>query len=739
MQKKSIPLGLLALALFSTVVYAFYGSDEVVNDPNNGVNPETPINGVEPEAPINGVEPETPVNGINPQLPISSLLSETPISEVFQKTWTHVMTVHIQNNDVVSPDDEIKVQTSAKKVSNGKRKGFWMVTDTIRFSFNLPNHARLKLEFKSTSNETFQSNAWIQMNDDFLRDKDQERATYTFRDMETTTIENVEAKAGENTLTLIGTKGSIGLELLTITAEIDYPNWTFSGMKIWLTSPNPGKPLDGSPVPIHWQVTSGRADNGWVKVLYRIPGQDWEVVPGLEGISYGSKDWGYFIWEKPPQAKTCEFDFVFEYGENPIEKQKVADAKKSIAISAATKKLIQAKKNFLDESYQLIPSSYWKKHLKDIKKPCSDLANRLEAILGSEDENIDGEKVVQIITDLEGYYFLAFQKIMKTIPTLEDSKEREDLQLSVEQFMDKLTKEFSIANIRYGEQEDTKELIPKMFPKDRFETFLKAKNELDKVLEGAEEATPNTSEKRKVLTADGIEYVFRWCPPGKFLMSSPEDEQERYDDEKQHEVKLTKGFWILETEVTQQMWQSVMGTNPSKFKGKHRPVESVSWNDCQEFCRKLSKVLKQPIQLPTEAQWEYACRAGTTTPFSFGDTLNGDNANCDGKYPYGTDTKGPSPETTVEVSSYSPNEWGLYDMHGNVREWCSDWYDEEYYSNSPKKDPENKTASSFRVNRGGSWDCSAGFCRSANRSRLAPEEKDSDLGFRICFVPGQEE
>ncbi len=120
--------------------------------------------------------------------------------------------------------------------------------------------------------------------------------------------------------------------------------------------------------------------------------------------------------------------------------------------------------------------------------------------------------------------------------------------------------------------------------------------------------------KVKALWYDGIDYVFRWCPAGEFTMGSPEDEKGRKDGEKQHKVRIPQGFWLLETEVTQEMWKSVMGENPSVFKGDRYPVENVSWNDCREFCRKLSGKLGREVKLPTEAQWEYACRAGTTGP-----------------------------------------------------------------------------------------------------------------------------
>jgi len=185
---------------------------------------------------------------------------------------------------------------------------------------------------------------------------------------------------------------------------------------------------------------------------------------------------------------------------------------------------------------------------------------------------------------------------------------------------------------------------------------------------------------RMVKTVDGIEYAFRWCPAGEFLMGSPEDETGRESYETQHSVTLTRGFWMLETEVTQAMWKSVMGTSisqqhdkantlwPLRGEGSDYPMYYVSWEECRSFCEKLSEKLGLTVSLPTEAQWEYACRAGTTSAYSFGSSLNGQEANCNGNYPCGTSTKGPFLGKTVPVKSYAPNAWGLYDMHGNVWE-----------------------------------------------------------------------
>ncbi|MBQ2822638.1 MAG: formylglycine-generating enzyme family protein, partial [Thermoguttaceae bacterium] len=140
------------------------------------------------------------------------------------------------------------------------------------------------------------------------------------------------------------------------------------------------------------------------------------------------------------------------------------------------------------------------------------------------------------------------------------------------------------------------------------------------------------------------------------------------------------------------------------------------------------------VSLPTEAQWEYACRAGTTSAYSFGSSLNGREANCDGNYPYGTSTKGPYLEKTVPVKSYAPNAWGLYDMHGNVWEWCQDWYDEDYYTESPTSDPTGPNSGSFRVRRGGSWYDDAEDCRSAYRRCFVPGFRNNVLGFRIVLA-----
>ena len=256
-------------------------------------------------------------------------------------------------------------------------------------------------------------------------------------------------------------------------------------------------------------------------------------------------------------------------------------------------------------------------------------------------------------------------------------------------------------------------------------------------LDVAWDAAPNAG-TRKALTANGVEYAFRYCPAGTFTMGSPESEEGRFDGETQREVTLTRGFWTLETEVTQEMWQTVMGSNPSNFDSDVRnPVEMVSWEDAQEFIAKLNADGVAPegfeFRLPTEAEWEYACRAGTSTPYFWGWRFDGDKANCNGNEPYGISTKGKYLERTTAVGSYAPNLWGLYDMHGNVWAWCADWYGD--YASGSQTDPEGPKSGSGRVIRGGSWSRGAKYCRSAYRLDSAPTHRRAIYGFRLVLGP----
>jgi formylglycine-generating enzyme required for sulfatase activity len=225
-----------------------------------------------------------------------------------------------------------------------------------------------------------------------------------------------------------------------------------------------------------------------------------------------------------------------------------------------------------------------------------------------------------------------------------------------------------------------------------------------------------------VPSAGNLEMI--WVEPGKFMMG---------ETGKQHQVILTKGFYLGRHEVTQAQWKRVMGSDPSKYKGADRPVETVSWIDAVEFCAKLTEMEKKAgrvpegmaYQLPTDAQWEYACRAGTTTVYSWGDPISLKNASYGRK----------SSEGTTPVGKYPANPWGFDDMHGNVWEWCADWYAE--YPKGAVTDPTGAASGSNRVFRGGSWIIVGTGLRSAIRSYDTPSYRANYLGFRVGFLPSK--
>lgn len=231
----------------------------------------------------------------------------------------------------------------------------------------------------------------------------------------------------------------------------------------------------------------------------------------------------------------------------------------------------------------------------------------------------------------------------------------------------------------------------------------------------------------------GVTMKLVCIPAGTFMMGSPKSEKNRSSDESpQHAVTISKPFYMGACEVTQEQYQAVMGKNPSNFKGANNPVEQVSWNDAVAFCQALSRKTGKRVQLPTEAQWEYACRAGTTTPFHTGETISTDQANYDGNFTYGNGKKGEYRKRTIRVGSFKPNAFGLYDMHGNVWEWCSDWYGK--YANANIANLQGSTSWSLRVLRGGSWIYNPGRCRSAIRYRFIPDYRYDYIGFRVVVV-----
>jgi formylglycine-generating enzyme required for sulfatase activity len=226
----------------------------------------------------------------------------------------------------------------------------------------------------------------------------------------------------------------------------------------------------------------------------------------------------------------------------------------------------------------------------------------------------------------------------------------------------------------------------------------------------------------------------RWIEPGTFWMGSTSNESEREDNELRHRVVLTKGYWLADTACTQALWEEIVGANPSKFQGDLQlPVEQVSWNDITTvFLPRLNeRVPGLNLELPTEAQWEYACRAGTTTPFSFGEQITPEQVNYSGNYPYNDGKKGICREKTVPVKALPANGWGLYQMHGNVWEWCADAFGD--YPSGEAKDPVvHQDQSLQRVLRGGSWFRSCGNCRSARRLASIPGDRNARIGFRLA-------
>ena len=231
----------------------------------------------------------------------------------------------------------------------------------------------------------------------------------------------------------------------------------------------------------------------------------------------------------------------------------------------------------------------------------------------------------------------------------------------------------------------------------------------------------------------GMKFV--WIPPGNFMTGSPDGQEGKRADETQHKVTLTKGFYMGVHLVTQEQWQEVMGKNPSNFKGeKNLPVEMVSWKLCQSFVKKLREKDKKPYRLPTEAEWEYSCRAGTTTPFHFGATISTDQANYDGSFVYGNGKKGAYREKTTPVDAFPANAWGLYDMHGNLWQWCQDWYGD--YPKEDVVDPQGPEKGEWHVLRGGCWQSHPVDCRSARRGWIEGDGYGAGSrywGLRVCF------
>ncbi len=256
-----------------------------------------------------------------------------------------------------------------------------------------------------------------------------------------------------------------------------------------------------------------------------------------------------------------------------------------------------------------------------------------------------------------------------------------------------------------------------------------------------------------IVNSLGMKFVL--VPRGNFRMGSPDEEEFRGEDEFQHQVHIARSFYIGAFEVTQKQFEEMMNVNPSFFspagtgrikvrpkEAPMHPVEGVTWHQAKEFCVKLGdradeKARKFTYRLPTEAEWECACRAGTSTPLFFGDHVSSHDANFNGHAPLGKGRTGPFMRATWAIGGYKANAFGLFDMHGNVAEWCSDWYQNDYYKNSPKDNPPGPRDGEERVVRGGGWTNTARVCRSAARFHLPPEHSSYNVGFRVVLAIGE--
>lgn len=280
--------------------------------------------------------------------------------------------------------------------------------------------------------------------------------------------------------------------------------------------------------------------------------------------------------------------------------------------------------------------------------------------------------------------------------------------------------------------------VPRFWPSNSGESSLKSFQFEVVTVDAQGNITNRSNREAKYFIEDlgnSITLEMVEIPGGTFMMGSPPGEAERGDDESPlHQVTVPK-FFMGKYAVTQAQYQAIMGTNPSKFTGEKRPVEQVNWDQAVEFCKKLSQKTKHTYRLPSEAEWEYACRARTNTPFYFGETITTDLVNYNGNYPYRSAPKGEYRQQTIDVGKFPPNSFGLYDMHGNTWEWCLDVYHSNY-QNAPKDGSTWLTGkdNNRKLLRGGGWNYVARYCRSANRISLARAGLNYRVGFRVVAV-----
>ena len=557
----------------------------------------------------------------------------------------------------------------------------------------------------------------------------------------------------ENELKIFPETESIQILNIKILYKYRMPSCTVGDVTVKLLSPDSDKDELTPDLKLEWEGT-GSCDKGWVTLKYK-DGEEWKTVPGAESINvaWKEKSQGQFVWENHGLDTFPLFKIEYNDGESSKHKETPIDTevkpdvepKKRERPVTANQIADEAKEYFkkkqyddaltkIDEALIIDPDNREYKNIKyRIKSAKADrLDEEAKDLLEKKQYNAALVKIQEALNMFPDYYpfKLLKQEIEENIndDTLSQNTSDNDIGIDFKragEFYQRAVEFYKARNYNDALKNINRALSFSgncdeyiQFQKMIIASYNNSTSiGKDPVLSKGNEAG-EAAEKVIKIGDEKIKFVFHWCPAGTFTMGSPENESGHSDDEIQHEVTLTKGFWIMEMEVTQRQWKAVMGNNPSKIKGDDLPVENVSWDDCQEFCKKCIQ-LGLPVSLPTEAQWEYACRAGTKGFYA---------GNLDDMAWYGDNSN----DKTHLVGTKNPNAWGLYDMHGNVWEWCLDGYSK--YPDDSITDPKI-TTNTYPVFRGGGWRDDAESCRSAKRNYIDRVNHFNYLGFRCVINP----
>ncbi|MGL6225053.1 MAG: SUMF1/EgtB/PvdO family nonheme iron enzyme, partial [Thermoguttaceae bacterium] len=574
------------------------------------------------------------------------------------------VTVNDENAEVVS-----------RKDAQGVRRSCWRLAEKgkLIFTVRLPEGAEDVSAHLFADISAKKGQARLKWNDTILDTSEQPflNPAKTGRDKVKVYLE---ASQRENTLIVLGVKDELDIKGVEFRYQIPYPSWENDKVRTTLLAPVPDQLLarkEGkSRIDFRWKASAPQAD-GWVDISYRQPGTDqWMTVPGAEGISFGSPQWssglGLHTWDYEGNLTNLEFRVLYHKGPNPVLVRQEEERKRAEQLHRLGKDLLDRKQKVLEDVKNSIDSALWRRYeglnQRTVKKTLEQSRNELtksEVDLTTV-EQLQTEAANGLLRSLENLTIALAKEEGVLVTTWRDLLASYELcQAELNSFQEEwanqtvkgpqdsslpagvmpetfLAIKKGIGAVQYhigncyhggkGAKEDSSEAMT-WYRKAIEQGDENAKNrleELERIAREREEEAEWQAElarwqgksagERKVLTIKGVEYAFRWCPAGTFEMGSPTSEKDRGGDETQHQVTLSKGFWMLETEVTQEMWKSVMGSNPSGFKGKNLPVETVSWDDCQNFIKQLNNSSPSGFKfsLPTEAHWEYACRAGTT-------------------------------------------------------------------------------------------------------------------------------